>query len=237
MCGRFTATQSPDEVLSETGLAPPADWRPHYNVAPSQLVLALRAGAHGKRELVPLKWGLIPAWAHDATVGRRLVMARAETIDDKSAFRDAFEQRRCALISDGFYEWQRRALGPPGAGRAGSTPFYFRFTKKLFIAAIWERWRKYGNDTETCAVVTTTANRAVAPVHDRMPVLLDERGLETWLHREAPIASVQELLHSAPDELLRVFAVDKAVNNPANDSPALLGDYEEEARLFGHVHP
>src|SRR4051794_20527534 len=100
MCGRFTATQSPESVFSETGLGPPTDWHPHYNVAPSQPVLAVRSRSKGKRELATLKWGLIPSWAHDASVGRRMVMARGETIDQTSAFREAFEKRRCGLVAD-----------------------------------------------------------------------------------------------------------------------------------------
>jgi putative SOS response-associated peptidase YedK len=227
MCGRFTSSQTGDEIFSETGLMPPKDWRPHYNVAPSQSVLALRRSSRGKRELTLLRWGLIPAWAHDATVGRRLVMARAETIDDKSAFAEAFHRRRCALVASGFYEWKR--------SREGSTPFYFRFNKPMFIAAVWERWRKYGNDIETCAVITTAANAAVAPVHDRMPVLLGSEALDVWLDPEAPHALLRPLLSPSLPELVRVFWVDKAVNDPSNDSPALLGDFEKEAQLFGRV--
>lgn len=206
---------------------PPADWKPHYNVAPSQAVLALRSSPRRKVELVTLKWGLIPMWSHDATIGQRLVMARAESIEAKPAFVDAFRQRRCALLSDGFYEWQR--VG------SSSTPFYFRFAKPLYFGAIWERRRKYGNDVATCAVITTAANPAVSPVHDRMPVLLGHEQLASWLNPNAPLEDVRLMLRSASANFVRVFAADKAVNNPTNNSPALLGEYVTEARVFGRV--
>lgn len=129
MCGRFANGLSAGEILNQTGLRPPIDWKPHYNVAPSQSVLALRATPRRALELATLKWGLIPAWSKDATMGRRLVMARADTIEAKPAFVESFRERRCALLSDGFYEWQR--------GATGSTPFYFPFVKPLYLGAIW----------------------------------------------------------------------------------------------------
>ena len=226
MCGRFAVGSQAGEILNDIGLQLPRDWRPHYNVAPSQPVLALRQ-QRGGVELAHLKWGLIPAWSKDASIGRRLVMARADTIETKPAFFDAFRHRRCALLSDGFYEWRRDA--------AGSTPFYFRFTKPLAIGAIWERWLKYGHDVSSCAVITTTANATVAPVHDRMPVLLDRESLNNWLDERTPLSRVRELLNASPAGYVRAFAADKAVNNPANDSAELLGEYVVEARMFGRV--
>ncbi|MCC6808065.1 MAG: SOS response-associated peptidase [Deltaproteobacteria bacterium] len=229
MCARFTTTQDAEAVFSETGLSPPADWRCHYNVAPSQGVLAVRHGDDDTRQLATLRWGLLPSWANDKSLSSRLIMARAETVEEKPAYRDSFRVRRCALVADGFYEWRR--------ARGGNVPFYFRFSKPLFIAGIWDRWFEQGETIESCAVLTTTANALVAGVHDRMPVLIGVDDLDVWLSPSSPRNVVRELLEPSPPEYLRVFAADRAVNNPANDFPQLLGDYAEEADWFGRAHP
>lgn len=227
MCGRYTNSQTPEDVFSQTQLMPPPTWCPSYNVAPSERVLALRTTERGVRELALLRWGLLPSWANDATIANQLAMARAETLAQKPAFREAVAKRRCALVADGFFEWLRRG--------GISTPLYFRFARPLFIAGLWERWRKYGHDVESCCVVTTSANAIVGQVHDRMPVLLDEHGLVTWLAQETSADELHALATTpAPASWLRVFNASPAVNNPRNDYAALLGEYAEEARAFGH---
>lgn len=225
MCGRLTNTMAPEEVFSQTGLNPPVDWSPRYNLAPSQNVLAIRASTRGQRELVKLRWGLLPSWAKEPSLANKLVMARAETLTSKPSFRDAFRKRRCAIVADGFFEWLRRGTV--------STPFYFRFAQPLTIAGLWEHCRVDNETVETCCVVTTAANQVVGSVHERMPVLIDDAAVDVWLDADTPVEVLQRLLRPAPDAWLRPFAVSSAVNNPRNDHPDLLGDFEEEARAFG----
>src|SRR5262245_43881011 len=160
MCGRFTQTKSPKQVAEHFGLGYLPGLEPRYNVAPTQQVLAVRAAGEG-REGVFLKWGLLPSWASDPTVGVRMLNARAETVASKPSFRAAFRRRRCLVPADGFYEWK-------AVGRE-KQPVHFRLQDgRLFaFAGLWESWASpEGAQLESCAIITTAANGLVKPVHD-----------------------------------------------------------------------
>jgi putative SOS response-associated peptidase YedK len=183
-----------------------------YNVAPTQKVAAVRL-PDSRRELVSLRWGLIPSWAEDPKIGSRLINARAETAADKPSFRAAFRTRRCLLPADGFYEWQKLA--------GGKQPFYFRRRdgRPFAFAGLWEQWRNPADEIiESCTILTTAANAVVRPVHDRMPVILDPAAYDRWLDpnvRQAEL--VQPLLRPCREEDLVAYAVSPWVNNPKND--------------------
>ena len=190
---------------------------PSYNVAPTQAVAVVRGGPSG-RTFARLHWGLIPSWAKDASIGNKLINARAETLVEKPAFRAAYRSRRCLVLADGFYEWA------PGPGR--KQPWYFRLKsgRPFGLAGLWERW-KPGDDeaVESCTIVTTTPNEVVARLHDRMPVILEERSFDTWLdpgYRGSD--AVAGLLRPCDGELLDAYPVSFAVNSPSNDSPACI---------------
>jgi putative SOS response-associated peptidase YedK len=153
---------------------------------PTQLVPAVRAGEDKGREFVMLKWGLIPSWAKDATIANSLINARGETVATKPSFLLAFRKRRCLVVADGFYEWDKFGATAKGAKKQ---PWHFHLkTREPFgIAALWEWWRNpadHADERETCTLVTTEANELLAPVHDRMPVILHRKDFDRWLDPE-----------------------------------------------------
>lgn len=215
MCGRFVLT-TPAQALAAHFEAWDGERlvaAARYNIAPSQDVVAVRLD-QGRRRLVMLRWGLVPWWAKDPAIGNRMINARAETAAGKPSFRDAMARRRCIVPASGFYEWRP-------AGRR-KQPWYFKSPEDvpLAMAALWERWlQPDGSALESCALLVTAANATVAPVHDRMPVLLSPRDYDRWLDPNVDTAQVQPLLAPAPDEALVGYAVTTAVGDPKNDDP------------------
>jgi putative SOS response-associated peptidase YedK len=218
MCGRFTITIDADTMQQQLGLiGMPDDFQPRYNVAPTQPV-AVVANAE-QREAEWMRWGLIPSWAKDAAIGNKLINARAETVAEKPSFRSAFAKRRCLVLADGFYEWQKG--GAPG-GRA--QPFLFRLEdgKPFAFAGLWEFWRSpEGQDMRTCTIITCDANDCVKPVHPRMPVLLSGDDLWAWLALEDS-KELQAMLKPYPAERMVRFPVSTQVNRPELDQPDLV---------------
>jgi putative SOS response-associated peptidase YedK len=214
MCGRFTLFE-PDQVLArEFGVSGFPPNSPRYNIAPSQPVAAVRAGPAGRgRELALLRWGLIPSWAKDPAIGNRLINARAETAREKPSFRSAFKRHRCLIPASGFYEWQRR--------ERGKQPHYIRRRdgKVFAFAGLWDRWESPdGDGIETCTILTTAANAVLAPIHDRMPVILPPAEYARWLDPSLQDPdSLASLLAPFPPEDLLAFPVSPRVNAPAVD--------------------
>jgi putative SOS response-associated peptidase YedK len=193
-----------------------------WNVAPTQPVYAVLHDRRGARSLTALRWGLIPHWATDARIGSRLINARGETAAQRPAFRDAMRARRAALVFDGFYEWRRPAPGQKGPAQ----PFYFHRAdgQPLVLAGLWETWRDgEGRPVQTCAIVTTSANATMAPVHHRMPVILSPGSWADWLS-PSPMAphELGETLVPAPDDVLAAHPVAATVNDVRNDGPELV---------------
>ncbi len=219
MCGRFIQC-TVGEPLAERFQAAPAPGlaaTPRYNVAPTQPVWAVRPTATGgDRELVQLHWGLIPAWAREPRLTYSTINARAETVAEKPAFRHAFRHRRCLIPADGFYEWRRNAARkqPYCIAPADGRPLAF--------AGLWERWERDGHIIESCTILITQANELIAPIHDRMPVILDPADQDRWLD-PAMIdpAALRPLLVPCPATWLRVWPVGSGVNNPRHEGPAL----------------
>lgn len=221
MCGRFVAASPPlllaehfavDEVKLDA-----ADAAPSFNVAPTDRVRAV--AAHGGRRLLgAFRWGLVPSWAPDPSGGARLVNARAETLDEKPAFRDAFARRRCLVPADGFYEWRTTV------GGLKQPVFVFpRDGAPLAFAGLWEVWRRGDDAVRTCTIVTTSANRRLAPLHERMPVVLPRSAWATWLDPAVRHVDVlRPLLAPAPDDALELRDVSRAVNDVRNKGPELL---------------
>jgi putative SOS response-associated peptidase YedK len=177
MCGRFTLFEA-DKILSkEFGVSSIPLRSPRYNIAPSQPVAAVRATPAGSgREFVLLRWGLIPSWAKDPSIGNRLINARAETAHEKPSFRNAFRRHRCLIPANGFYEWQRQ--------ERGKQPYFVRMRDgRLFaFAGLWDRWESPDKGViETCTILTTAGNAVLAPIHDRMPVILPPGEYARWL--------------------------------------------------------
>lgn len=229
MCGRFTlATTTAGELRDRFPLGESAvEIRQRFNVAPGdQLVtVGVRDGAPTGRML---RWGLVPPWARDPSIGYRMINARAETVAEKPAFRTSFARRRCLILADGFYEWERagRAKQPFHITRADGAPFAF--------AGLWTGWKDPAIEDEdeawlrTCTIVTTTANEKITGIHPRMPVILEPGDEQTWLDPETPAERLQQLLVPLPPEETAFRAVSRAVNDARYDGPHCLDDAEPD---------
>jgi putative SOS response-associated peptidase YedK len=216
VCGRFALFASPELVAEYFALAEPPALAPHYNLTPGQDIAAVRVDRDGVLRLHALRWGLVPFWAKDAALGRRLINARLDSLAGKPAFREAFTRRRCLIPASGFYEW-----GVDAAGK--KQPFFIRPRGEplLAIAGLWERWRApSGEPLETCVIVTTEANALLAPIHDRMPVLLARAAQDVWLDARSDVATITELAARGPE--LETWPVGTAVNDPRNDDERVI---------------
>jgi putative SOS response-associated peptidase YedK len=213
MCGRYTVS-NPGEILPELlGSEESPAVVARYNLAPSQEAPVVVAGEDGSRRLVMMRWGLVPHWAEDPEIGRRMINARSETAAEKPAFRDSFKRRRCIVAADGFYEWQK----VPG----GKQPYLIRLDggAPFGFAGLWDRWHgPRGRVLETFTILTTTPNELVAPIHDRMPVLLGQEARGDWLARDAQPAELASIFEPYPAGAMEAFHVSNFVSNPANDS-------------------
>ncbi len=234
MCGRFTLGATEAQVLRKFKVGACPGLRPRYNIAPTQPVLVVRAARAGEgcdaapREAAWLNWGLVPFWAKDVGIGSRLINARSETAAEKAAFRGPMRHHRCLLPASGFYEWQRA-----GRGRGPAQAFYFTAADGglLALAGVFDVWQSAdGSVIESCAVLTTRANAAVARIHDRMPVLLEVRDFERWLDPalQRPDA-LRDLLVPCEPGLLRVHAVSSRVNAATTEGPDLIAPEPCEA--------
>jgi putative SOS response-associated peptidase YedK len=216
MCGRFTRTAASRETLADLfQLADPPGLLPLFNIAPTEGVAAVRVVPSGQqRELVTLRWGLIPSWADDPKIGFKMINARAETAATKPSFRSAFKARRCLIAADGYFECQKR----DGAKQ----PYYIHMKGgKLFaFAGLWERWALAdGEAIESCTILTTDANELTKPIHDRMPVLVDPSDYKQWLDPAERPDVLQELLRPYPPKSMEAYPVSTFVNNVKNKGP------------------
>jgi putative SOS response-associated peptidase YedK len=214
MCGRF-AFYSPTEATAALfGASGSLQIEPHYNVAPTQYVAAIRAFGPGALELTAMRWGLIPSWARDPSIGSRMINARAETVREKPAFRVAYRKRRCLVLADGFYEWHTEGTG--------KTPYFVSLAsaQAFAFAGLWEDWqdRESGESIRSTALITTQANEFMMALHHRMPVVLEPGTAGRWL------GGGDDALAYAVEHTprLRAWPVDRSVNNPRNEGASLI---------------
>ncbi|MEM7351192.1 MAG: SOS response-associated peptidase [Acidobacteriota bacterium] len=213
MCGRYTLSR-PGDLLTELGVETTEPLSARYNIAPTQKVPAVRA-AGDSRELVTLRWGLIPFWAKDIKIGNRMINARSETVAEKPAFRASLKRKRCVILADGFYEWKKMS--------DGKQPFHIHLKdrKPFVFAGLWDRWDKGPIDPiESFTILTTSPNERVAELHNRMPVILTADALDQWLDPSInDAAQLLPLLQPYAAEAIEFSPVSKMVNRPANDQP------------------
>ncbi|HUQ53529.1 MAG TPA: SOS response-associated peptidase [Gammaproteobacteria bacterium] len=218
MCGRFGLFVTPEvleEYFSLTESAAALNLPARYNLTPGQAVAVVREH-EGRRRVDALQWGLIPFWAKDASIGRKLVNARLDSVAVKPAFREAWTRRRCLIPASGFYEWSEPIAGRkrPHFIRPGAEPL-------LAIAGLWERWRSpSGEKLETCVIVTTDANAQLAQVHDRMPLLIPRDAHALWLDSHSSVDDVAKLVDRTP--ALDLHPVGFGVNDPRKDDETLV---------------
>lgn len=211
MCGRFTVRSNANVIANEFVLSGLVDLIPHCNIAPTQLVAAVRS-LDGPRELVMLRWGLVPPWATELSIGSRMINARSETVATKPSFKKSFQSRRCLVVADGFYEWQKVD--------DKKQPFFIRLKsdRPFGFAGLWERNDRTGQPVETCTIITTTANEMMVPLHERMPVIIPPEQYDLWLDPEVQdVTQLERLLQPFPSEEMTAYPVSTLVNSPKND--------------------
>ena len=218
MCGRYTLTVNPQTLMERFDLASAdiAPAEPRYNIAPTQDVAVVFADS--PKTLSAARWGLIPSWAKDASIGSKMINARAETLAEKPSFRSLIRRKRCLVLADSFYEWQRQADNtkiPMRILLESHAPFAF--------AGLYDTWKTpEGQPLRTCTIITTGANSLISPLHDRMPVILQPAQEKDWIDSSNDDPNfVQSLLQAYPPELIRMYEVSKRVNSPRNDDAGL----------------
>jgi putative SOS response-associated peptidase YedK len=215
MCGRFTLRANLNRILAEFAAESRPEYQPslRFNVAPTQMVMTISV-ENGNRVAMPRRWGLVPFWADDPKIGDSLINARSETVADKPAFRSSFKKHRCLVVADGFYEWKKLD---------GKTkqPYFIRLKddRPFAFAGLAAHWDKQGT-IDSATIITTDANPLMAPIHDRMPVILPKESIQLWLdpefHGKDQLLS---LLKPCPEEEMVATPVSALVNSPKNDDP------------------
>lgn len=222
MCGRFTLKTNPDswaQLLLPLVVPqlPPGEWKPRYNIAPTQDILAI-SGGQEQHMFSHFRWGLVPFWAGELSIGNRMINARRETLSEKKSFAKLLEDRRCLIVADGYYEWQKRSTGSkrpcwisPASG--GVT----------LLAGLWDSNSKAtGAVVRSCTLITTAANDALSEIHDRMPVVISPERAGEWLDKDVSSVQASGLLGPAANDYFCVREVATLVNSPKNDSPACI---------------
>jgi putative SOS response-associated peptidase YedK len=232
MCGRFRIAKK-KEILEEAfevdDAADDGDWAPRYNVAPGQEIAVVRQDATNPvRLLSRMRWGLIPSWAKDPGAGFKMINARSETAADMPAFREPLRSRRCLIPADGFYEWKREGKE--------KLPFCFTLVDEAVFAfaGLWDEWKgPQGQMIATCSILTTTPNRLLQDIHDRMPVMLERDAYDVWLDPGfRRVEELQPLLKPYPAEAMRRYRVSQRVNQVKNDDPECTAAIDAEKTLF-----
>lgn len=224
MCGRFSLGQSGRAIAEAFQLPTEPAIAPRYNIAPTQPAPVILATSE-ERQFQLLYWGLIPSWAKDPKMGARMINARSETVSEKPSFRAAFKRRRCLVLADGFYEWQRSTTG--------KQPFYFLMEshQPFAFAGLWEHWQGAdGSEITSCTILTTEANELMHSLHDRMPVILEPQEYDRWLDPtfQDPVV-LQSLLRPYASDQMTSYAVSPRVNSPKYDYPGCIEPLETSA--------
>jgi putative SOS response-associated peptidase YedK len=208
MCGRFALNENPTNLAEHFHLTGDMDFQPSWNIAPSTRICSITAEATGSRHITLMRWGLIPSWSEDATIGNKLTNARGETVVEKPSFRSAFKSRRCIIPASGFFEWS--------AENGVKQPWYISLKSgnPMAFAGLWETWHLHEGETiETCCIITTAANALMAPIHDRMPVILPQGQWKTWLSpTERQVDKLLPLIQPHEAEPMQAWRVTRELN-------------------------
>ena len=214
MCGRFAFYSPAEAAAALFGVTDALPVEPRYNIAPTQYIAAIRPDEQEERELVMLRWGLVPFWAKDPSIGNRMINARAETVAEKPAYRAAYRHRRCIVLADGFYEWRRDG--------DSKVPFFISTAngQPFAMAGLWENWsdKESGDQLQTVTLITTSANEFMAPLHHRMPFVLEPGTAGEWLADATGL--LDDIAAITPP--LQAWPVDRRVNNARNEGEELI---------------
>ncbi len=243
MCGRYTAAKDFSELIKLVGviMARVPFFSPRYNIAPTQLAPVIYHDNH-QPAVKLMRWGLIPSWAKDESVGNALINARSETLHSRNAFREAFKQRRCLIPADSFFEWQERD------GKRQPFRVMFKSGEPFCFAGLWDRWIKppsvdnFDTDldeappsetVESFTIITRAANAAIAPLHDRMPVIIQPRHFDWWLKTDDPRSEMHKAAMEFPlDDAVKIYPVSNLVNSPKTDDPRCIVPVQIDREFF-----
>jgi putative SOS response-associated peptidase YedK len=220
MCGRFSLIVSEEELKKAFSVSGDIEVPTSYNIPPGQDIPAVRGPSDqsDERELVSLQWGLVPFWADEPDIGSNLINARAETVHEKPSFRDAYEKRRCIIPASGFYEWKSE--------NGSKQPYYIKPKEDpLFgFAGLWESWTDEERDQElnSCTIITTSPNRIMKPIHNRMPVILPTSRYDPWLDPDQDPEHLSSFLTPCQSSQMDAYAISSEVNNPEYDNPSCI---------------
>ncbi len=221
MCGRYTLSVPLSNLIDAFDVPPPDfQLQPRFNIAPTQEAPVVAVGERG-RGMGLLRWGLVPSWSKEPSMGSRLINARSETVGEKPAFRGAFRHRRCLVPADGFFEWRKE--DPQGPGGGNKTAFWIHMEGRIpfAFAGLWERWNpREGTPLFTFTILTTEAAPDIREIHSRMPVILPRESWARWIAHETPEEDLVPFLKPYEGGGLRAHAVSSLVNSPRNDLPA-----------------
>ena len=214
MCGRFALSASLTDLIKEFGVDKiPGEYGASYNIAPSQPIIVI--AKDGERKTMRCRWGFIPHWAKDPSIGHKMINARSETVADKPSFREAFKKHRCLIPADGFFEWRKE--------RGGKVPLFIHLMSGQLIsfAGLYNTWSSpEGDNLSTCTIITTAANKLLEPIHDRMPVIIPKEKRDTWLDPAIHDKdTLLPLLRPFPSEEMEAYDVTSRVNSPRNNTP------------------
>ena len=218
MCGRFSLVV-PERFFSKIFVFKDLpEMQPDYNIPPGVDIWAVRTpDSSDEAEVAQLRWGLVPHWAKDPKIGNRMINARSETAAEKPAFRTAFRKRRCLIPADGFFEWKRNGKS--------KTPYFIHLQDKqpFAMAGLWERWTSPdGSELDSCTILTISPNSLMQELHDRMPVILSNENIHSWLNKNTPLEELHRLTAAFPAEKMKAYPVSPLVNSPRNNGPECL---------------
>lgn len=232
MCGRYTQTQSVARIVERFGVQQIGfEFGPRYNLAPSQPVATITQQQIGGRVLDAFRWGLIPSWAKDESIGHKMINARAETLAEKPSFKSALLRRRCLIPADGFYEWKKEGSGK--TARKQPLRIHLKSDEAFAFAGLWDEWHTPdGSPLRSCAIITTAPNALMSAIHNRMPAILRPEDEAAWLDVEAndrdDVPHLLHMLRPYPDEELAAHPVSTSVNSPAFDAEGCIAPIENE---------
>jgi len=218
MCGRFNLIATKPQIMEHFSLQRLPDYQPEYNIPPGQKILAVVRLEDGSNKAVNLHWGLIPSWSKDRKISSHLINARAETLTEKPSFRNAYQHRRCLIPATGFFEWQTT--------ETGKHPYHIHQPEcALFaFAGLWEHWEHQQETVYSCTIITTSANDKIAPIHDRMPVIITPDFYDSWLDKTNTAVEMSDFLAIDAYSTMQLTPISTRVNNPLHNDEVCLAD-------------
>ncbi len=221
MCGRFNLIATKPQIIEHFSLQCLPDYQPDYNIPPGQKILIVVRLEDGSNKAVNLHWGLIPSWSKDRKISNHLINARAETLTEKPSFRNAYQHRRCLIPATGFFEWQTTEFG--------KKPYHIHQPDNAIFAfaGLWEHWEHQQETVYSCTIITTVANDKIAPIHDRMPVIITPDFYSRWLDKNNTAVEITDFLAADAYSSMQLIPISTRVNNPLHNDEECLADVSQ----------